>query len=244
MTKDQLETWMHNMIRACNRSTYDSDINVLKLIQHIENLYEKGRADEREQAEKQEPVAYKYTDKTNPLVFYFTTHKDSLPNPDVIEAALYTAPNMYTKPENIDTSEKRVHETDKSVHEPWDTSDMAYRAGGLSVEQEPVAWDGNCVLGHCGSPDGCDRSGCCRADTAPPKPEQEPVAWMSQGGDVSRSKKHFEEMGFNFVIPLYTAPFNWVGIAVDEIPSLWGNADADLWLFAQAIEDKLRERNT
>jgi hypothetical protein len=45
-----------------------------------------------EQAEKQEPVAYKYTDKTNPLVFYFTTHKDSLPNPDVIEAALYTAP--------------------------------------------------------------------------------------------------------------------------------------------------------
>ena len=73
--------------------------------------------------------------------------------------------------------------------------------------------------------------------------KQEPVAWMSQGGDVSRSKKHFEEMGFNFVIPLYAAPFNWVGIAVDEIPSLWGNADADLWLFAQAIEAKLRERN-
>ena len=74
--------------------------------------------------------------------------------------------------------------------------------------------------------------------------KQEPVAWMSQVGDVSRSKKHLEEMGFNSVIPLYTAPFNWVGIAVDEIPSLWGNADADLWLFAQAIEDKLRERNT
>jgi hypothetical protein len=44
-----------------------------------------------EQAD-QEPVAYKYTDKTNPLIFYFTTHKDSLPNPDVIETALYTAP--------------------------------------------------------------------------------------------------------------------------------------------------------
>ncbi len=41
---------------------------------------------------EQEPVAYKYTDKTNPLVFYFTTHKDSLPNPDVIETALYAAP--------------------------------------------------------------------------------------------------------------------------------------------------------
>jgi hypothetical protein len=52
MTEDQLETWMHNMIRACNRSTLDSDINVLKLIQHIENLYEKGRADEREACAK------------------------------------------------------------------------------------------------------------------------------------------------------------------------------------------------
>jgi hypothetical protein len=52
MTKDQLETWMHNMIRACNRSTLDSDINVLKLIQHIENLYEQGRTDEREACAK------------------------------------------------------------------------------------------------------------------------------------------------------------------------------------------------
>jgi hypothetical protein len=52
MTEDQLETWMHNMIRACNRSTSDSDINVLKLIQHIKNLYEQGRADEREACAK------------------------------------------------------------------------------------------------------------------------------------------------------------------------------------------------
>jgi hypothetical protein len=35
----------------------------------------------------------------------------------------------------------------------------------------------------------------------------------------------------------------WVGIKIDEIPSLWGNADADLWLFAQAIEAKLKEHN-
>jgi hypothetical protein len=39
-----------------------------------------------------EPVAYKYTDKTNHLVFYFTDRKDVTPNPDVIETALYTAP--------------------------------------------------------------------------------------------------------------------------------------------------------
>ena len=52
MNEDQLETWMHNMIRACNRSTCDSDINVLKLIQHIKNLYEQGRTDEREACAK------------------------------------------------------------------------------------------------------------------------------------------------------------------------------------------------
>jgi hypothetical protein len=33
-----------------------------------------------------------------------------------------------------------------------------------------------------------------------------PVAWMSQGGDVSRSKDYFEEMGFKDLIPLYTHP--------------------------------------
>jgi hypothetical protein len=44
-----------------------------------------------------EPVAYKYTDKTNPLVFYFTDRKDVTPNPDVIETALYTA---LPKPQN------------------------------------------------------------------------------------------------------------------------------------------------
>jgi hypothetical protein len=48
-----------------------------------------------EQAEKQEPVAYKYTDKTNPLVFYFTERKgkDVTQNLYVIETALYTAPS-------------------------------------------------------------------------------------------------------------------------------------------------------
>ena len=33
-----------------------------------------------------------------------------------------------------------------------------------------------------------------------------PVAWMSQGGDVSRSADYFEEMGFKDLIPLYTHP--------------------------------------
>ena len=37
----------------------------------------------------------------------------------------------------------------------------------------------------------------------------EPVAWMSQGGDVSRSRDYFEEMGFKDLIPLYTHPVKY-----------------------------------
>ena len=37
------------------------------------------------------------------------------------------------------------------------------------------------------------------------EPEQEPVAWISEGGDVSRSKRYMDEMGFKCE-PLYTAP--------------------------------------
>ena len=41
-------------------------------------------------------------------------------------------------------------------------------------EQEPVAWDGDCVLGHCGSPAGCEASNCCRADYTTP-PQRKPL---------------------------------------------------------------------
>ena len=52
-------------------------------------------------------------------------------------AVAIRAKDMSTKPQNIDTSTEHVHEIDKSVHEPWDTSDMAHRTGGLSMGQEP-----------------------------------------------------------------------------------------------------------
>ena len=39
-----------------------------------------------------EPVAYRYEDKNNPLVFYFTTRKDKTENPDAIEIPLYAHP--------------------------------------------------------------------------------------------------------------------------------------------------------
>jgi hypothetical protein len=55
--------------------------------------------------DKEEPVAYKYADKHNPLVFYFTMHKDSSPNPDAIETALYTAP---TKREWVGLTDEEI----------------------------------------------------------------------------------------------------------------------------------------
>jgi hypothetical protein len=78
------------------------------------------------------------------------------------------------------------------------------------------------------------------------QPAQEPVAWMSQGGDVSRSKTYFEEMGFMNLIPLYTTPpaaqRPWVGLTEDEVIDVFKEKNAIK--FARAIEAKLKEKNT
>ena len=79
--------------------------------------------------------------------------------------------------------------------------------------------------------------------------EQEPVAWISEGGDVSRSKRYMDEMGFK-CNPLYTAPpkREWVGLTDEEINSVRHNRDWTApWTdetFARAIEAKLKEKNT
>ena len=46
----------------------------------------------------------------------------------------YECRDVSTKSQNVDTSAEHVHEIDKSIHEQWDTSDMAHRPGGLSME--------------------------------------------------------------------------------------------------------------
>lgn len=72
--------------------------------------------------------------------------------------------------------------------------------------------------------------------------QQEPVAWISEGGDVSRSKRYMDEMGFK-CSPLYTAPpkRQWVGLTDDEMEALFLNEDGVR--FARYIESKLREKN-
>jgi hypothetical protein len=95
-----------------------------------------------------------------------------------------------------------------------------------------------------------------------PKPEEEPVAWITNGGKGElwwhRSSK-FDEEG-NLIgpnpddIPLYTAPLKkeWVGLTDKEIQDLGYLSEKfdasnsewfDRWGFARAIEAKLKDKN-
>ena len=76
----------------------------------------------------------------------------------------------------------------------------------------------------------------------------EPVAWMSQGGDVSRSADYFVEMGFTDLIPLYTHPVK--ELTHEEITQVFdecypNNGDGDVVTlidFARAILRKASEK--
>jgi hypothetical protein len=96
-----------------------------------------------------------------------------------------------------------------------------------------------------------------RDDISPKKPQQKPVAWITNGGKGElwwyQSSK-FDEEG-NLIgpnpddIPLYAAPpkKEWVGLTDQEINSVCYKRDWTApWTnttFARAIEAKLREKN-
>jgi hypothetical protein len=78
----------------------------------------------------------------------------------------------------------------------------------------------------------------------------EPVAWMSQGGDVSRSADYFVEIGFTDLIPLYTHPVKELTdaeiIKLFENDELWTRSSIvyqdDAIDFARAILRKAQEK--
>jgi hypothetical protein len=98
----------------------------------------------------------------------------------------------------------------------------------------------------------CPRCGRC----CPQQTEQEPVAWITNGGKGElwwHQSSKFDEEG-NLIgpnpddIPLYTAPpKQWVGLTDQEINSVCYKRDWTApWTnttFARAIEAKLREKN-
>ena len=73
--------------------------------------------------------------------------------------------------------------------------------------------------------------------------EQEPVAWISEGGDVSRSKRYMDEMGFK-CNPLYTAPpkREWVGLTLNEAEDFYDKY-TDRAELINAIDKFLEEKN-
>ena len=90
-----------------------------------------------------------------------------------------------------------------------------------------------------------------RDDISPKKPHQEPVAWISEGGDVSRSKRYMDEMGFK-CNPLYTAPpkREWVRLTEKEVKAIANKRNdyglpmtGRMWVFVADLTDKLKEKN-
>jgi hypothetical protein len=114
----------------------------------------------------------------------------------------------------------------------WDTSDMAHRSGGLSVEQ---ALNG-------------------LAETSR-EIEQEPVAWMfEEYGESSRGMRWFKCLGtekpqhpestYRNITPLYTAPVKreWVGLTDEEIKNILDCGRGGLVDIKKA-EQILKEKN-
>jgi hypothetical protein len=141
-------------------------------------------------------------------------------------ALRYECRDVSTKSQNSDTSAERVHETDTFIHETWDTSDMAHRSGGLTVEQAEK------------------ESTLQEISDIGQEIEQEPVArfnwneakfeWLTE---YSYEKHHMK--------PLYLAPLKreWVGLTMQDIDDVTGEVGFGYIDVSFAIEAKLKEKN-
>ena len=80
----------------------------------------------------------------------------------------------------------------------------------------------------------------------PPNPEQEPVAWITQGGKGwLRWHKSYDDNKDS--VPLYTTPPQRKPLTDEEIGAILEGVNAygtRLYTFARAIEAKLKEKNT
>jgi hypothetical protein len=122
----------------------------------------------------------------------------------------------------------------------WDTSDMAHRPGGLSVEQEKLCK-------YCGGIGRVVCDGRCM-------PEQEPVAWMTNSEQDVTAEFLFSHVQTPMhKIPLYEAPSKreWVGLTDEESEDIYnahhntyGECITSAYDLVLDIEAKLKERNT
>jgi hypothetical protein len=107
-------------------------------------------------------------------------------------------------------------ELERNQAKKWNTTDMAYRPNGLSVEQEPVAWV---------------------RDLTSPQPHCVTSMKYLSIADTDAGVKY---------IPVYAAPpkREWVGLTDEEIDYLEDAIDPAMYrVFARRIEAKLKEKN-
>lgn len=102
----------------------------------------------------------------------------------------------------------------QALAQPWDTTDMAYRPNGLSVEQSIA------------------------------QPEQEPVAWMyvNEDGECEQIEYGVSTIEASYIKLLYTAPPSkpWVGLENIDF-QYQPPAEVITMKYAEAI---LKEKNT
>jgi hypothetical protein len=115
-----------------------------------------------------------------------------------------------------DPEEEAWQQLEAKQNKKWDTSDMAYRPNGLSVEQEPVAWV---------------------RDLTSPQPHCVTSIKYLSIADTDAGVKY---------IPVYAAPpkREWVGLTDEEIAQVVGSPLDEVYLtdFRRVIA-KLKERN-
>jgi hypothetical protein len=155
----------------------------------------------------------------------------------------YATDDMSTKPENIDTSEERVHEIDilrQSEREGWRYAKEC--EAEIKRLKELAEYRLQLLM------------------KMPEQADQEPVAWVSKPDFIEqqtvegRSRRVWWECNTGVGIPFYTAPpkREWVGLTDEEIHKIIANctpnnaAQVELSDFAKAIsnaEAKLKEKN-
>jgi hypothetical protein len=180
--------------------------------------------------------------------------------PDLEDAAITTLRQA------IEQAEKQaalngLAETSREI-EQWDTSDMAHRSGGLSVEQKPVGYFDSNVLQviHRGSDGWVDKIYSVRTGnyTSPlyaaplndllRQSEQEGWRWAREcEAEVKRlNKEHLDAIDRAYFAGKQAGideavKRDWVDLTNDEAAECWSTSAIMTW---KRIQDKLRERNT
>jgi hypothetical protein len=131
------------------------------------------------------------------------------------------------------TEDEAWDELERKQAKRWNTTDMAHRPNGLSVEQ---AEKQEKLCKSCGGIGRVVCNGRCM-------PKQEPVAWMYKNGIYMSDPSNSVSPEF-VITPLYTAPpkREWVGLTDDDAKEIFVTTH-ELTVAIRLIEAKLKVKN-